>query len=181
MTETPQTTGGRTPESLLAEEADLTLSTCNELDAIAIGERILTRAVRDSLPITIEVRRGSRVAFRAALPGSTADNDDWIARKVRTVERFGHSSLYCRVLHEANGTTFHETTGLPERDYAANGGAVPLFAVGTGMVGMAVVSGLPQVDDHDLVVACIREHREGLAAAAATAAAAGPEAARPQT
>jgi uncharacterized protein (UPF0303 family) len=162
-----QTNGGRTPEALLAEESSLALPSCNEMDAIAIGERILGRAIQAGLPVTIEVRRGSRVVFRAALPGTTPDNDDWVARKVRVVERFGHSSLYCRVVHEAAGTTFHAKTGLPEREYAAHGGAVPLVVAGTGMVGIAIVSGLPDVDDHDLVVAGIREHLAGIAAVAA--------------
>jgi uncharacterized protein (UPF0303 family) len=157
----PTTTGGRQPEELLAEEASLALPSLNEMDAIAIGERILTHAIRDRLPIALEIRRSGRVLFRAALPGSAPDNDDWIARKARLVERFGHGSLYCRVLHEAQGTTFFEKTGLPERDYAPHGGAVPLVVAGTGPVGVAIVSGLPQLDDHDLVVACIREHLAG--------------------
>jgi uncharacterized protein (UPF0303 family) len=172
MTERTQpaspTTGGRTPQGLLAEESSLALPSLNEMDAVAIGERILARAIEDRLPVTIEVRRGSRVVFRAALPGTTPDNDDWVARKVRVVERFGHSSLYCRILHEAAGTTFHATTGLPEREYADHGGAVPLVVAGTGVVGVAVVSGLPQTEDHDLVVAGIREHLAGIATIAAS-------------
>ena len=164
MSEPLPITGGRNPAGLLAEETALTLASLNELDAIAIGERILARATRDGLPVTIEVRRGARVVFRAALPGSSVDNDAWIARKARVAERFGHSSLYVRVRYEAAGTTFEAATGLPAADYAPYGGAVPLVVAGTGAIGVAIVSGLSQLDDHDLVVAGIREH---LAAAAA--------------
>ena len=121
MSEPLPTTGGRNPADLLAEESSLTLASLNELDAIAIGERILARATRDGLPVTIEVRRGARVVFRAALPGSSADNDAWIARKARVAERFGHSSLYVRVRYEAAGTTFEAATGLPAADYAPSG------------------------------------------------------------
>ena len=159
----PATTGGRNPDALLAEEASLALPSLNEMDAIAIGERILTHAIERKLPIAIEIRRGARVLFRAALPGSSPDNDQWVANKARLVERYGHSSLFCRVLHEAQGTTFEAKTGLPPTEYAAHGGAVPLIVAGTGVVGVAIVSGLPQLDDHDLVVASIREHLADLA------------------
>ena len=168
------TTGGRTPAGLLQEEAELALPSLNEMDAIAIGERILTAAITRQLPITIEVRRAARVVFRAALPGSSADNDAWIARKARVVERFGHASLCQRVLHETAGSKFEESSGLPTAEYAAHGGGLPLCVAGTGMVGIAIVSGLPQLEDHDLVAGCIREHLADLAAIAAGSDSAAP-------
>ncbi len=152
------TTGGLSPEGLLAEEAQLALPSLNELDAIAIGQRILGHAVERRLAVTIEVRRAGRVVFRAALPGTSGDNDAWVARKARVVERFGHASLYERVRHEAAGTSFEAETGLSFGEFAPFGGAVPLAVVGTGVVGVAIVSGLPQVQDHGLVVEGIREH-----------------------
>ena len=57
---------------------------------------------------------------------------------------------------EAAGTTFPERTGPPESRYAAHGGGVPLVVDGTGMVGVLLVSGLPQVDDHALAVEVLR-------------------------
>ena len=151
-----ETTGGYTPEQLLAEEAALALPSLSHDDAVGLGLLALSRARSRALPVTLEVRRGARVAFRAALPGSVADQDSWIARKARVVERFGHSTLYERVRCEAAGTTFPERTGLPESRYAAHGGGVPLVVDGTGMVGVLLVSGLPQVDDHALAVEVLR-------------------------
>ena len=43
-------------------------------------------------------------------------------------------------------------------DFAAHGGAFPLLVRGVGPVGTVVVSGLPQVEDHRMVVAALREH-----------------------
>jgi uncharacterized protein (UPF0303 family) len=37
-------------------------------------------------------------------------------------------------------------------DYAADGGSFPLCVEGAGVVGSVTVSGLPQRDDHNLVV-----------------------------
>jgi uncharacterized protein (UPF0303 family) len=150
------TTGGFTPEELLAQEASVTLPSLSEEDAIDIGLLALETARDRGLPITIEVRRGGRVAFRATLAGSSADQDSWIARKARVVERFGHSTLHERVRHEAAGTTFTEKTGLPESRYAAHGGGVPLAVAGTGMVGVLLISGLPQLDDHALAIEVLR-------------------------
>ena len=41
---------------------------------------------------------------------------------------------------------------LDPRDYTAHGGCFPIRVRGTGMVGTVTVSGLPQKEDHALVV-----------------------------
>ena len=152
------TTGDRTVAQLLEEERRLVLPSLSEADAVDIGSRALALARERDLAVTIEVRRAGRVVFRAALPGTGPDNDDWVARKARVVERFGHATLYERVRHEEAGTSFAERTGLPESEYAAHGGGVPLSVVGTGVVGVLLVSGLPQVADHELCVEVLEAH-----------------------
>jgi uncharacterized protein (UPF0303 family) len=42
--------------------------------------------------------------------------------------------------------------GLPLRDYADHGGSFPISVKGVGCVGAVTVSGLPQREDHALVV-----------------------------
>jgi uncharacterized protein (UPF0303 family) len=49
-------------------------------------------------------------------------------------------------------TTLLERYGLPVAEYAAAGGSFPLHVEGAGIVGAVTVSGLPQRDDHELVV-----------------------------
>lgn len=152
------TTGDRTTQQLIEEQARLVLPSLSEGDAVDLGLRTLQLARDRSLPVTIEVRRAGRVVFRAALPGTSPDNDEWVARKARVVERFGRSTLHERVRHEEAGTTFADKTGLPESQYAAHGGGVPLEVAGTGMVGVLLVSGLPQVADHELCVEAVEAH-----------------------
>lgn len=149
------------PAVLLEEEGALVLPSLSESDAIAIGRLLLARAEARSLPVTIEVRRVGRVVFRAALPGTGPDNDAWIAGKAAVVERFGHSSWYVRQRHLAAGTTFEAATGLGRPEYAAHGGGHPLAVRGTGVVGVALVSGLPQDQDHALIVGALRAHLAG--------------------
>jgi uncharacterized protein (UPF0303 family) len=73
------------------------------------------------------------------------------------VERFGHSTLFERLRYEVDGKTFADETSLAFPEYAPHGGGFPLTVAGTGPVGVAIVSGLPQQDDHALIVECLEE------------------------
>ena len=145
-------------DQLAAEEAELQFSAFTEDDAWALGSAMVATARAAGAPVAIDVRRHGHQLFHAALPGSSPDNDRWIERKIRVVDRFGHSSLYLRVLCEEDGSTLGEKFLLDEREFAAHGGAFPLLVRGVGPVGTVVVSGLPQVEDHRMVVAALREH-----------------------
>jgi uncharacterized protein (UPF0303 family) len=148
----PVPEGFPTPEAVLEQEARLALPSCSVDDALWIGQWLLDRAIEQSLAITVEVWHGDRLVFRAARPGTDAHNDLYLAGKLRVVRHFRHSSLYERVRHLAADTTFEAATSLPFPEYAPHGGGVPLNVRGTGLVGVALVSGLPQLSDHALVV-----------------------------
>ena len=142
---------------LTAEEDQLQLTRFTNDDAWTLGSALVARAQRGQLPVAIEVSRHSHQLFHAALTGATPDNDAWIARKARTVHRFGHSSLAVGQRFREAGTTFEEASGLDPQQYAAHGGGFPLLVRGVGPVGVVVVSGLPQVEDHRMVVAALRD------------------------
>jgi len=57
------------------------------------------------------------------------------------VESFGIEEKYC----------------VSPLEFSAHGGCFPVCIKGSGLVGTVTVSGLPQADDHALVVECIRE------------------------
>ncbi len=147
-----------TPAELLDQERRLALPTCSYDDALAIGRWLLDRATERSLPVTIEVWRGDRLVFRAARPGTNAHNDLYLAGKRRVVEHFGHSSFHERLRHVEAGTTFAEATSLRFPEYAPHGGGFPLIVAGTGPVGVVLVSGLPQEQDHALIVEALEAH-----------------------
>lgn len=147
-----------TLDELLDQERRLVLPSLDENDAVAIGLAILGTATERDLPVTVEVRKGHRVVFRAARNGTNAHNDMYVAGKARVVERFGHSTLYERLRHESTGSSFAEATSLAFPEYAPHGGGFPLAVAGTGPIGVAVVSGLPQQDDHALIVECLEAY-----------------------
>ena len=143
-------------DELLAQEEELQFTTFTNTTAWELGCALVDAARRDRLGVTIDIRRGDHQLFHAALPGTAANNDAWIERKNRVVRRFGHSSFYVGGKHRADGTDFAQRELLDPREFAAHGGAFPVIVRGVGMVGTVTVSGLPQADDHRLVVDVLR-------------------------
>ncbi|HEV7950529.1 MAG TPA: heme-degrading domain-containing protein [Glaciihabitans sp.] len=134
------------------QEARLQFTHFTHADAWTLGSLLTQMGTERQLGITIDIRKGDQQVFHAALEGTTADNDEWINRKIRTVRRFGHSSFLVGRRAEAEGADFHDLTGLPIADYAAHGGCFPILVKNVGLIGTVTVSGLPQQDDHALVI-----------------------------
>lgn len=147
-----------TVAELDAEEAELQLASFTNDDAWELGSALVNAGRRDGAPVAIEISRNGHRLFSVALTGATPDNASWIARKTRVVHRFGHSSLHVRQSFAERGTTFEEALGLDPRLYAAHGGAFPLVVANVGPIGAVVVSGLPQLEDHAMVVGALRAH-----------------------
>jgi len=143
---------------LAAEEEELQFSSFTNDDAWELGTALRELARRPGAPVAIDISRNHQQLFRAALPGATPDNAAWIERKQRVVHRFGHSTLYVRQSFVERGTTFEEQSGLDPQLFAAHGGGFPVLVRSVGPVGVLVVSGLAQLEDHRLIVAALRAH-----------------------
>lgn len=142
-----------TSQELAAQEERLQFDRFDNDTAIALGQRMLDAARERGLPLVISVRRNGQRLFHAALPGTSADNDAWVDRKARIVDRYGHSSYYMATLNEEHGGgSFEEQSRLDPQLYAAHGGVFPVIVRGTGPIGTVGVSGLPQEEDHAFVV-----------------------------
>ncbi|MEU4214857.1 heme-degrading domain-containing protein [Actinoplanes sp. NPDC026623] len=139
-------------------ERRLIFSRFDNADAWHLGSLLVDLATTRELPLAVDIRRGTQQLFHAALPGSTADNDAWIARKVRVVERFAASSFLVGRRLAAKGVELDAKYGVDPADYAAHGGAFPVRVRDVGVVGVVTVSGLPQADDHALVVEAIEAY-----------------------
>ncbi|MFD9377541.1 heme-degrading domain-containing protein [Streptomyces sp. NPDC059999] len=145
---------------LEAQETRLTLPRFTHDDAWELGSLLVALARERSAPVAVDIRRGAQQLFHCALPGSSADNDAWIERKRRVVERYGASSLLIGTRFRARGKDF-DTDGRLDPDlYAAHGGSFPIAVEGAGVIGAVTVSGLPQLDDHALVVEALERFRE---------------------
>ncbi|XCM32061.1 heme-degrading domain-containing protein [Streptomyces parvus] len=142
---------------LIAQERRLTLPRFSHDDAFALGSLLVELARERHAPVAIDIRRGAQQLFHAALPGSSADNDAWIDRKRKVVERYGESSYLVGTRFRAKGTTFEESSRLDPDTYAAHGGSFPIAVEGTGVIGTVTVSGLPQAEDHAMVVEALEQ------------------------
>lgn len=154
---TTKTTGDFTSEQLRGQACELELGCFTVNDALELGMLALTVARSRELPVAIEVWHTGRLVFKAALPGTSGDNDDWLRRKRNVVERFEQSTMAVRVSFEEKGQEFTQATGLPLSDFAAHGGGWPITVKGVGMVGFFGISGLPQVEDHNVIVECLTQ------------------------
>ena len=120
--------------------------------AWALGTALRDAALARAAPVAIDISLHDRPLVHAALPGAGPDNADWIRRKRNTVLRLGTSTLGIGLKLTASGETLEGRYGLSLRDHAAHGGGFPLILEGLGCIGAITVSGLPQVEDHGLIV-----------------------------
>jgi uncharacterized protein (UPF0303 family) len=145
-------------EHLLLQERELLFSVFDETTAFEIGSRLRSLALERSLPIVIDVRLPGRPLFYCALAGSTPDNPEWVRRKSNVVMRYYCSSYRKGRELALKGGALDESRGVSPLDHAAHGGSFPIHVEGAGVIGTITVSGLPQRDDHNLVVEAIAAH-----------------------
>lgn len=86
-------------ETLLQQEATVRVSHFDFDTAWKIGCLLRERAVKENMPVAIEVYAFGQVLFSTSLSGSSAENLEWISRKRHTVLRNSHSSLYTQELN----------------------------------------------------------------------------------
>ncbi|MFB9377309.1 heme-degrading domain-containing protein [Kineococcus gynurae] len=122
-----------------------------------LGCLLRERAVAGAKPFAVAIRRNGRTVFRCALPGSSADNDGWLDRKMAVVDRYGRSSWAVGTAFRVAGEEFDTHARLDTRVFAAHGGAFPLLVRGVGCVGSVAVSGLPEAEDHEFVVSVLED------------------------
>ncbi|MFD7918390.1 heme-degrading domain-containing protein [Streptomyces sp. NPDC059740] len=165
---TPETTSDRARREALAlvasleeQEARLVFPAFGNDDAWRLGSLLVDMARERKAAVTVDIRHGEQQLFHFALPGTSADNDAWLARKARVVSRYGESSYLVGTRFRAKGRTFEDSSRLDPDHYAAHGGAFPVRVGGTGVVGSVAVSGLPQAEDHALVVAAVERFLAG--------------------
>lgn len=137
------------------QESELVFSAFDAETAWHLGLFLRGLAVTRGHSIVIDIRRFGQPyqpLFYTALTGTTPDNARWVQRKTNVVARFHRSSYQLGLFLKHNNTTIPEKYALSDADYAAHGGSFPIHVAGAGILGAVTVSGLPQREDHNLVV-----------------------------
>lgn len=134
------------------QEAALQFETFDPAMAFTLGTTLRDLALARGLKIVIDVSLFSMPLFYSALEGTTPDNANWVRRKRNCVSRFFRSSYGLGLSLAKDGRSLQEKFGLSDADFAPHGGSFPITVRGAGCIGAVTVSGLPQRDDHALVV-----------------------------
>ncbi len=141
-----------------AQEAALVFDSFDEATAFAIGSRLRDRALAESLPVVIDIQLWDRPLFYAALPGSTGANPNWARRKRNVVKMFLASTYRLVLQQQRPDRTFKIGEGLSVEDYVLAGGGFPITVKGAGVIGAIAVSGLPEREDHGVIVDALCDH-----------------------
>ncbi|KAK9378205.1 uncharacterized protein V2V93DRAFT_383017 [Kockiozyma suomiensis] len=163
---TDPTTGAAIISLLEEQESSLVFSSMDSAAAQSLGQTILSVSPQSlnpdsptAKPIVVAVYIGTNLLYYSAQDGTATDNFEWIQRKALTVLRFGHSSLLMGIKAESAGVTFNQRFAIPITEAVGAGGGFPLFVKGVKYpVGMIGVSGLPHMEDHDVLVRGISKY-----------------------
>ncbi|MBN9326112.1 MAG: heme-binding protein [Cellulomonas sp.] len=113
---------------LEAQEQRLVLQHLTYDDAARLGATVAALAEQRQLPVVVRVEvdtpDGPHTVYQRAFDGSSTSNDWWIGAKAKVVRHYGHSSFAVGTRYRVDGQ----------------------------LAGVVAVSGLPQQDDHALVV-----------------------------
>ncbi|EKL6559955.1 heme-degrading domain-containing protein [Escherichia coli] len=140
-------------EEILKQETELQFPSFSNTAALALGTILTQEAIKNDYPVVIDISRCDQQIYYFANTGSSPDNEEWIKRKKKVTNRFRHSSLLMRLkLTES----FNQNAVSLDSSYALSGGCFPVNVKDIGQIGTVCVSGLPDNEDHNLVVSAIR-------------------------
>lgn len=139
-------------KQLLAEEQRLQFAHFSHQRAWELGCALKEAAESRNAHVAIDITLNNHSLFSFAMPGTTPDNQEWIRRKRNVVQRYQHSSWYMGNYYKAKESTIEKSSLVDPKEFAPYGGSFPLSVRLVGVVGAISVSGLPQQEDHRLIV-----------------------------
>ncbi len=140
------------------QEEILQFSHFTNEDAWELGSIIVSEIKKRQLHVAVTIRlNNGYTVFRYASDGTNLHNELWMERKFNTVRALEKSSLHAAMLLQKSEKTMADWF-LDENEYAAAGGGFPIRIEEVGVIGAVIVSGLPHIADHDLVVKCISRY-----------------------
>lgn len=136
---------------IIEQENSLVFKSFDEEKALAIGLEIKRLIEARGKAVSIDIRLWDRQIFGFAMKGTTADNHEWMRRKINAVKRY-HRASYRLMLERGGEDAMKPRWGIDHADYVFAGGSFPLCVEGIGCVGAVTVSGLTGREDHALAV-----------------------------
>ena len=140
------------------QEALLRFESFDNQTAWELGNLMVAELRRRDLKVCVAIWSPTGyVLFQYAAAGTTINNQNWITRNYNSVCLMERSSLASRAISELTGEGV-EACGLDPRKYVFCGGGFPIRLKTGELVAVALVSGLPDVGDHGLIVDCLSKY-----------------------
>ena len=136
-------------EVLKKSEEILRFETFDQEDAYRLGTILRQIGMAGEQPVAVRVVLDGLTVYQSFPNGTTAENGWWMDRKQATVTDSQTSSLRALVERELFGVK--EAWQTDETGHAFCGGGFPIVINGE-FRGIAIVSGLPHLEDHALLV-----------------------------
>lgn len=143
--------------TIITQEQRLQFASFSATDAWRLGSHLRSLALAAPEPVALGIWLGQQTLFYTGTDSIVPGLEDWLRRKRNTVLRFAQSSLRVGLELAAGAATLESKHGLSASDFVSHGGGFPILLRGTGCIGVIAVSGLPQRDDHTLVVRAISD------------------------
>lgn len=143
----------------IADEEDrLQFPSFDEGVAWSLGLALVEKGRAESLPVVINIRTPDATLFHAALPGAAPANENWARRKSNATLYWHRASWAVGAGFRCRGQVFpDDQQGLSAADFATHGGSFPVRLRNGRVIAAVTVSGLPQAEDHAMVVAAIEQ------------------------
>ncbi len=123
---------------------------------LEIGLLIVNLAKERNQNVAVQVERLNHIIFLYVDDNLPADKHNWIRRKSNVAKHFEESSLGVKYDLENGNMTLAETFALDEKEYLAKGGAIPIFVEHAGVIAVVTVSGLRDVEDHQIIIDALK-------------------------
>lgn len=143
---------------LKKQEQQAQFQSFSEEIAFDLGSVVYGIARGKRAPVVINIRTSDRALFHAAMPGATPDNDEWVRRKSNVVLRYHVSSLQFGDSLALKDRVINPDMGIDMMNYASHGGSFPIRVKKAGVVAAITVSGLPQLDDHRMIIDALDQY-----------------------
>ena len=124
--------------------------------ALQMGLAIIELATERGQHIAVEICRLTHVVFFYIDDILPQDKLNWLRRKANTAKHFEESSLAVKYDLNAGNMTLDKTFKLDDSQYLAKGGSIPVFVRNAGMIATITVSGLNDVEDHQIIIEALK-------------------------
>ena len=140
---------------LQKQEALLQFPHFSRKDAWDLGNVLVSEIFEKKYVLAASIRLiNGLIVFQHMPEGTNLNNNFYLTRKFNLVRDKEASSLLTALQWEKSDEDL-AYQGLSPAEYVLCGGGFPIVVKGTGPVGVALVSGLPHLQDHDILVEAI--------------------------